>query len=417
MVISGYYGFGNAGDEAVLQGVLAGLRHAAVKEAESIEAVVLSADPAATRRVHGVEAVSRWSAPGVWRALRGADLLVSGGGGLIQDRTSARSSLYYLGVIAMARAARLPVYVYGQGVGPIRRRALRILAGLCLQGVRGAGVRDEASLRLLQEIGVPRERLFLAADAAFALEPPSMEEVCDALRSVGLDGATPGSFAATGGHLKLSRPMIGVVWRSPWVEVRPRRNAADDSGTGRGASGALRPREAIAQAVASFARACGGTVVVIPFHPAVDFDECRGFAGASAEKLGESAVVVAGIGSEENFCSISPRRMMALIAGMDVAVCVRFHGLVFAAVAGVPAVALAYDPKVRSLAETLGVPWFPPGADPSLIESALVRVWEDRENLARRLLARSAELRARSMAEAERALRLARAAGWEREWA
>jgi len=78
----------------VLSGLLAGLRGAG----RPVRPVVLSADPVATHALHGVEAHPR-SPADVWKALAGARLLISGGGSLVQDVTSARSALYYLGTL------------------------------------------------------------------------------------------------------------------------------------------------------------------------------------------------------------------------------------------------------------------------------------------------------------------------------
>ena len=182
LLLSGYYGCGNAGDESVLEGALTALRRAG-----RVETTVLSGDPEATRALHGVQAVSRGDPRAIWRALGLADLLISGGGGLIQDRTSARSSLYYLGIIEMAQRAGVPVYLYSQGVGPLRRRWLRRVVGHSLRRVKGAGVRDEASGKLLEEIGVPGELITVTADAAFALRPPGPEESRKALAAIGVD--------------------------------------------------------------------------------------------------------------------------------------------------------------------------------------------------------------------------------------
>ncbi|HET8776301.1 MAG TPA: polysaccharide pyruvyl transferase CsaB, partial [Candidatus Limnocylindria bacterium] len=66
LVISGYYGFGNAGDDAVLAGMLELLGRAGLDRAD---VSVLSADPPATRQAHDVRAVSRWNALAVAREL------------------------------------------------------------------------------------------------------------------------------------------------------------------------------------------------------------------------------------------------------------------------------------------------------------------------------------------------------------
>ena len=76
LVISGYFGFGNTGDEAILAGTLATLR-----ELEpALEVTVASGDPAATEKAHGVRAVPRAGFARLLRELRAADGLLSGGG-------------------------------------------------------------------------------------------------------------------------------------------------------------------------------------------------------------------------------------------------------------------------------------------------------------------------------------------------
>ncbi len=83
IVVSGYYGFGNAGDEAILEAMLRDVRALA----PAVRVVVLSGDPADTSARFGVEAVPRMNPGAVMRALRGADLFLSGGGSLLQDAT------------------------------------------------------------------------------------------------------------------------------------------------------------------------------------------------------------------------------------------------------------------------------------------------------------------------------------------
>ena len=158
VLVSGYYGFGNLGDEALLSGLLGGLT------ARGHRVTVLSRHPAETRRLHGAEAAPRKS---LLPVLLQHDALLSGGGGLLQDKTSARSLQYYLGVLRLAKALGKRTIVYGQSVGPLSETGKRSVAR-ALRGVRVA-VRDEASRDLLRTLGV-EARLF--ADAALLLEPP-----------------------------------------------------------------------------------------------------------------------------------------------------------------------------------------------------------------------------------------------------
>ncbi|MEX2540836.1 MAG: polysaccharide pyruvyl transferase CsaB [Trueperaceae bacterium] len=160
VLISGYYGFGNAGDEALLDGLLAGLRSAGHRP------LVLSADPEATRTLHGVAATHRLR--GLVPALLRCQALVSGGGGLLQDRTSARSLHYYLALVRAARLLGKRAVVYGQSLGPLSTGGREAVAST-LRGVPIA-VRDPASRELLAELGLPAT---LTADPALLLEPPT----------------------------------------------------------------------------------------------------------------------------------------------------------------------------------------------------------------------------------------------------
>ena len=128
-LVSGYYGFGNAGDEAMLAGLVEGFRAHARGGADG--ALRRSGG---THAEHGVAAIPRGFSS-ARAALRKTDLFISGGGGLIQDATSWRSPLYYLGLMRMARRAGVPVACLGQSVGPLTRVGARPGAS----GVRARG--------------------------------------------------------------------------------------------------------------------------------------------------------------------------------------------------------------------------------------------------------------------------------------
>ena len=152
IVLSGYYGFQNAGDDAVCYAIIEALR----QKMPECDITVLSNDVARTEKAYGVRAANRWKWQEVWKTLRQSDLLVSGGGSLIQDVTSKNSALYYLGVIMMSVMARTPVVIYGQGLGPINVGRNRRLTKFVFNRTRAIYVRDEESQALLRELGVKR---------------------------------------------------------------------------------------------------------------------------------------------------------------------------------------------------------------------------------------------------------------------
>lgn len=150
LVMLGYFGFGNAGDEAILAAELAALRTALGPETSF---VAVSGDPAETRATHGIEAVSRTDFGALLSTLRGADALIAGGGSLMQDVTSARPVAFYAGTMLIARALRKPVFVYAQGLGPITRSFNRRLTGWALRTATYVSLRDESSITLAQTLG------------------------------------------------------------------------------------------------------------------------------------------------------------------------------------------------------------------------------------------------------------------------
>ena len=167
-LINGYFGFANAGDEAVLAAMLADLR--ALRPDATFTAT--SGDPAQTRALHNCQSVGRQSPREVMEAIKGCDVFLSGGGSLLQDVTSVRNVVYYTGMLRMARLAGKPTMMYAQGVGPLSSPVSRQLARLAFQSAEVATVRDPDSALLLRMLGV-RRAVEITADPVWALQPAS----------------------------------------------------------------------------------------------------------------------------------------------------------------------------------------------------------------------------------------------------
>jgi polysaccharide pyruvyl transferase CsaB len=212
VLVSGYVGAGNLGDEALLAGLIAALR------GHGVEAVVASVAPARTRAEHGVPTVDRFG--GTLAALARVDAVVSGGGGLLQDATSFRSLAYYLGVVAAARAARRPVAVFAQSLGPLSPRGRRAVR-LALRGVK-LGLRDAPSLELAAELGLDAHPV---ADTALLLEPPAAAEpgAPGPLVLVPRDGYPH----LTEALIALGRPWADAGGRVRLAAVDPQRDAGE----------------------------------------------------------------------------------------------------------------------------------------------------------------------------------------------
>ena len=124
ILISGYYGFDNIGDESILRTLVSSLR----EHIPDCSLTVLSHNPASTREKYGVEAVDRMSPMAILRAVKKCDMLISGGGSLLQDVTSSKSLHYYLSIIRCAEFFHKKVFIYSQDIRPIDSPLLYISA-------------------------------------------------------------------------------------------------------------------------------------------------------------------------------------------------------------------------------------------------------------------------------------------------
>lgn len=171
VMIAGYYGFGNAGDELILLSLVQQLR----RDNSDLPITVLSNDPAYTRLNFDVQALDRWR-PWTWvRALFDTDLFILGGGGLLQESTGPWNHLYYLSLLLVAKLFGCRTEVWALGVDPVKQPWNRFLTSFILNHFADrVSVRDHTSHNALLNAGVsfPIER---RADPVFALRtiPPS----------------------------------------------------------------------------------------------------------------------------------------------------------------------------------------------------------------------------------------------------
>lgn len=291
-IISGYYGFGNAGDEAILQAIVDSLRQL---DPQAL-VTVLSANPQATRVEHGVTAVAR---TGIWQIaglMRQSDLFISGGGGLLQDATSSRSLLYYLGLIRLARFLGCQTMLYANSLGPVTRPRNRLLTSRTLQQMGFITVRDRLSWKLAQELGIRSAQMELTADPVLLMRPTRVQPVQRRLAVAVRD------------------------WRSPHDYLTE---------------------------VAKAARVLtqdGFQIQFVPLHYSRDL--------AIAQKL------AAEVGSGA-ICLDQPMRfdqLLATLAEAELVVAMRLHALIMSAICLRPMVGIAYDPKVNGFLQSIGQP-------------------------------------------------------------
>lgn len=305
ILISGYYGFNNIGDESILRTMIDNLR----EKFDDIEITVLSQDPKDTMEKYGVHAVERMSLLQIVKAVRRCDLLIFGGGSLLQDVTSSTSIFYYLAIIRMAQLFKKKVLLYSQGVGPIRRGFNRWLTSRYLKKVDEIAVRDEASARLLKEIGVGEDKISVTADPVMRARRGDIEKGKALLNAIGRREDDP-------------RPLVG------WAIKSADPNAAF--------------LDEIAKSIRWLKEEHGVDSVLIPFH----YEQDAVVVKAISEKLdGDVYAITKKYLSDE---------MLSIIGNLDLLVGVRLHSLIFASIMDVPAIAVSYDPKIDAFMESVG---------------------------------------------------------------
>lgn len=163
VLILGYYGFGNLGDELLLEALVNLLKN----EGVPIDRIaILSAQPQEQVLHASLHYIDRWDIKDVCSALKESKTLLLGGGGLFQDTSSIKSCFYYWGVLRLAKLFGCKIWAVGQSVGPLRTQIGRFLAKNALQLCEWISVRDNHSRVLLQSWGMSS---FLTPDVVFFL--------------------------------------------------------------------------------------------------------------------------------------------------------------------------------------------------------------------------------------------------------
>jgi polysaccharide pyruvyl transferase CsaB len=348
----GSYGGLNIGDEAILTSMLATFRQAM----PFAEVVVFSRDAAHTRDAHVVDRVidaRRGRCDAVNQEIAALDVLALGGGGLLYDGEATE----YLRHVRTAHRNGVPTVAYALGAGPLTtaedRRAVREV----VSAMTRVTVRDEGSKRVLEDVGVERP-IVVVADPALLLVPEPFP--ADALGRDGVD--TSGRLIA--------------------MSVRKPGRAAPDL-----------PVDAYhvpLAAVADFAvHRYGGQVVFIPMERG---DVRESHAVLARMTAPDRARVLHG--------AYGPREMLGLMQHMDLAVGMRLHFLVFAALSEVPFHPLPYADKVAEFARTFGIQT-PGSLDRDAVGpllAAVDRLWDERLAGAGRVRARVEKLKPRAAA-------------------
>lgn len=161
VAVSGYYGFNNFGDEAILSVIVEHLKMLGANIS------VISNNPSETSKYYQVHSVKNFNLLGLLGTILNCDILISGGGSLLQDATSFKSLLYYAFVIKLAQLAGKKVIIFAQGIGPLNSRKSQKIVKSLLSKATYVTVRDENSLKTVKTWGIRAE---LVSDPVYSFQ-------------------------------------------------------------------------------------------------------------------------------------------------------------------------------------------------------------------------------------------------------
>ncbi|MBR5152441.1 MAG: polysaccharide pyruvyl transferase CsaB [Clostridia bacterium] len=304
IMISGYYGFHNSGDDSILKAMVDSIS----SSRPDLRILALSNDPSETKTVYGIDSIHRFNLPLILWNMRKTRLLISGGGSLIQDVTSDKSLAYYLGIIRMAKAMGAKVMLYANGIGPIEHEKNHKRIRDVLNQVDLITLRDPSSLEELKRFDVNSPRVLVTADPAFHLTAASPEESALLVSRTGLPEGKPYCCIA----------------------LRPWKNADKDM-------------EKVVAMVADYIKqSYDMEILLVPMQQNKDM--------ATAEAVLASM-------KEPGYLlrdAASPSQLMGIVGGAELILGMRLHILIYAAKMGTPVIGLTYDPKVESIMQYIG---------------------------------------------------------------
>lgn len=358
IVISGYYGFDNSGDDAILKAIVKDFKNAD----SHIDITALSYNPPFTEKSYDIKAVNRFKLAEVRRAIKSCDLFISGGGSLLQDVTSTRSLIYYLTIMKLAKCYGKKIMVYANGVGPINKRLNRFLTKKILEKVDLITLRDQESFDFLKEIGLKNQRMAVTADPVFTLEAKPQSRIDEIFKNEGIPK---------------DRPLIGISIRD-WDNSR-------------------KLIEDLSLAIDEMVHNYKCNFLLIPMHYPEDLEISREI--ISRVKNKNSYLL------EEKY---AVDELMGIINTLDMIIAMRLHSLIYAASQGVPMVGIVYDPKIVGFLNSIKVDtmiYTDNFNKRELLENIDI-VWQDRKNLRQELLEADENLKKEALRNISMALEL-----------
>lgn len=304
-VITGYYGHGNSGDDALLLSVISNLRknmpHLRIcvlcKNSKELKSMLSELD---------VSTKGRFNIFTTLYAFARSSSLIFGGGTLLQDNTSTKSLLYYILILRLAKLMGLGTMLYANGIGPLHRAKNAKRVAKIIPELDTITLRDENSLALLQKLGVKTDNVCVTADEVLTNPVPEKafaDDICEKYWIAGID--------------------YFVVSVRSWSKAP------------------AQFYERLELALHSFCENTGLAPVFLVMEREHDFEITQKL----SETFDEARIVFSDCNLDET---------VAICTNAKYVISMRLHALVYAALGNVALFGLVYDPKVESFLRQIG---------------------------------------------------------------
>ncbi|MAR52536.1 MAG: polysaccharide pyruvyl transferase CsaB [Propionibacteriaceae bacterium] len=296
VLLCGYYGEHNLGDDALLEVLIRQLP-------EGWQPVITAFDSEAVREmVPNAAVINRRSLNSTLKSIREVEAVVLGGGSLLQDSTSFRSLIYYIIIILAARIRSKPVILWGQGLGPLKKSLSRFLVSRALNYASSITWRDAASMELAYRLKI-KTPMTMAPDPVWTHQTTNHQGGGD----------------------------IVLCWR-------PSKLLNENGWT------------LLLKALEQLCHRTGLSVTWLAFHALQDadlFQSLRGKGLISDTLAKKSTTIIANNIEQAN----------DIFSDASLVIAMRLHALILAISSQCPTVGLSYDPKVEAAARTAGAAW------------------------------------------------------------
>jgi polysaccharide pyruvyl transferase CsaB len=316
VILVGYYGAGNIGDEAILYSMLNRLR-------SHLDILVLGYGYNTKKNDLGIKygLLPRYNRPSeilkFLKRIAHTDALIFGGGGYFASKLQPRTFYYWLFLAIVAKIFRKKLIFFAASVGPFKKGITSLLAKFILNRADAIILRDSTSERFIKELGV-RNTTKVISDIVFLLESTNSDK--DIFLNSNMDSSSPKVL-----FVMPIRYQIKEIWKNEKYRTKY-----------------IRYVQSISHLADFVVDQLNGTPIFLPFESG---DIKMYLEIISSMKRKEHAVLYDKI----NYDNIDLDFILNIIKHCNFVVGGRYHSTVFSIIAGIPVIPVVYHPKLYDL--------------------------------------------------------------------